>query len=302
MYKIFKILLITLLIVLLNKGYMLTKTQNYLTGELPIVDTTQKFAEFCASNQLYSSLEDYTINAGTLEKTQGISRIYLVRHGQSQANLNGINAGSSIDSPMTPAGYGQAEKAGKMLAKAVDNFSAAYHTPLVRTKQSMDAIARIWNEEKEQSLPESSVVPELIERFCGMELEGATKEYYEPFKKREEKDLAALRNFEDKFNYKQKNEFGQDVEDQESLAEAYERVLPIVKNLAQKHLDQNVLICTHVGVMRALILGLSASDNMKQPGSLELRSFDLPNSSIVVIESDGSYVALKAVNGLNFKK
>lgn len=62
-------------------------------------------------------------------------KIYLVRHGQTDFNLQGVVQGSGIDAPINETGIAQAQAffdAYKDVA-----FDQAYHTALIRTRQSI---------------------------------------------------------------------------------------------------------------------------------------------------------------------
>lgn len=62
-------------------------------------------------------------------------KIYLVRHGQTDFNLQGVVQGSGIDAPINATGQAQANA----FFEAYRNvpFDQLYHTALVRTRQSI---------------------------------------------------------------------------------------------------------------------------------------------------------------------
>ena len=62
-------------------------------------------------------------------------KIYLVRHGQTDFNLQGVVQGSGIDAPIN--GTGQAQANAFFEAYKNVSFDQAYHTALIRTKQSI---------------------------------------------------------------------------------------------------------------------------------------------------------------------
>ena len=64
-------------------------------------------------------------------------KIYLVRHGQTDFNLQGVVQGSGIDAPINATGKNQA----KAFFEAYQGvpFDQLYHTTLIRTKQSIQA-------------------------------------------------------------------------------------------------------------------------------------------------------------------
>ncbi len=64
-------------------------------------------------------------------------KIYLVRHGQTDFNLQGVVQGSGIDAPINSTG--QAQAAAFFEAYGSVPFDQIYHTALIRTKQSIQA-------------------------------------------------------------------------------------------------------------------------------------------------------------------
>ena len=58
--------------------------------------------------------------------------IYLVRHGQSQANARGIWQGAQIDTPLTELGRTQAQNTKKHREEEGAVFYAIYSSPLLR--------------------------------------------------------------------------------------------------------------------------------------------------------------------------
>ncbi len=62
-------------------------------------------------------------------------KIYLVRHGQTDFNLQGVVQGSGIDAPINQTGQAQANAF--FDAYKDTGFDQLYHTTLIRTKQSI---------------------------------------------------------------------------------------------------------------------------------------------------------------------
>lgn len=66
--------------------------------------------------------------------------IYFVRHGQSEANLAGLVAGSELESPLTPKGIEQAKATGQQLkSKSID---AIISSPMQRALQTAITIGQ----------------------------------------------------------------------------------------------------------------------------------------------------------------
>ncbi|MDA0314442.1 MAG: histidine phosphatase family protein [Bacteroidetes bacterium] len=64
-----------------------------------------------------------------------LKKIYLLRHGQTDYNLQGIVQGSGIDAPINAMGSAQA--AAFFEAYSTISFDQLYHSALIRTKQSI---------------------------------------------------------------------------------------------------------------------------------------------------------------------
>lgn len=64
-----------------------------------------------------------------------LKKIYLVRHGQTDFNLQGVVQGSGIDAPINATGQAQASAFFENYKDIA--FDQVYHTALIRTKQSI---------------------------------------------------------------------------------------------------------------------------------------------------------------------
>ncbi|MBL8030869.1 MAG: histidine phosphatase family protein [Candidatus Doudnabacteria bacterium] len=86
--------------------------------------------------------------------------IYLARHGQDEDNAAGILNGRR-DKSLTEIGINQAETVAHKIAEASLQFDAIYTSPLLRTRQTADIIA------KKIHGPTPTALEELIERDFG---------------------------------------------------------------------------------------------------------------------------------------
>ena len=66
--------------------------------------------------------------------------LIFIRHGQTQANADGRWQGWS-DYPLTPLGQTQAQAVAQHLASTPDNFISLYTSPLLRARQTAQAIS-----------------------------------------------------------------------------------------------------------------------------------------------------------------
>lgn len=87
--------------------------------------------------------------------------LYLMRHGQSLDNLNGI-LGGRRDEPLTPRGEKQGLAAANHLKSLGVKFDAIYTSPLERAKRTTDVVRGVLK----LSWPE--IVDDLTERDFGM--------------------------------------------------------------------------------------------------------------------------------------
>lgn len=70
-----------------------------------------------------------------------MTTLYIVRHGQSQANAAGILQGSQVDTPLTIKGQQQAQLVGQQLAARKISFDLVVASPLLRAAQTATIIA-----------------------------------------------------------------------------------------------------------------------------------------------------------------
>ncbi len=74
-----------------------------------------------------------------------MSKIYYIRHGQSEANLQQIFAGSRIDSPLTELGRQQAKAASADIKARGLKFDHVYVSPLARAQETCQIILQAIN-------------------------------------------------------------------------------------------------------------------------------------------------------------
>lgn len=268
-----------------------TSSYPYGKGALDPIMTAEQFSS------LFTPIDKYS-------KTDHLCRLVLVRHGQSQGNKNKVNIGSG-ESPLTEEGKRQAYAIGQKLANWDFQFSKVVCSGLSRTEETAYQINEAWKESKNCELPQPfAKEPAINERFCGATLQGntVTEAQYKPYKEREKEDLSTLHNFQELFEYQMRHADGSKVEDMESLAMAYERASRALLKIAKENMGKDVLVNTHVGCMRALIVGLASIGHAKneQPVSLSIRKFELPNATCLVLESDGTDLYFKASTPLTF--
>ena len=108
-----------------------------------------------------------------LRRLIGATMIYLVRHGQTEFNLERRHHGH-VDSPLTDLGREQARRAGEVLAALIDpRDSVIFSSPLGRAVQTAEIIADV-------AAVERSIIvdPDLMEIGMGS-AEGMTQAEFE---------------------------------------------------------------------------------------------------------------------------
>lgn len=156
-------------------------------------------------------------------------KLIMVRHGQTDANLNGIVQGHG-ESSLTLLGKKQAQRIALRLKE--EKIDYAYSSDLRRAKETAEEILKF------HPLNKIIYTKELREVHAG-EHEG------HPIKR----DPKIKEDFFNHFHsYKAPGG--------ESFLEAKERVLHFYKQLLEKHKGMTILIVAHGGVLGALVLGL----------------------------------------------
>jgi probable phosphoglycerate mutase len=149
-----------------------------------------------------------------------MTRLSIVRHGQTEWNLHQLIQGST-DIPLNSTGRAEAAETGVRLRAR--HWDAIVASPLQRADETARIIAG------ELGLPSPKIIPELTERHHG-EIEGLS------FAERQ------LR-FPD----------GVVVPGLESRQDVLDRVLPALGRVSAAHPGRSVLVVTHGGVIGTLI-------------------------------------------------
>jgi probable phosphoglycerate mutase len=152
-------------------------------------------------------------------------RLILVRHGQTDANLNRFLQGQS-DGLLNATGQQQAEALGLHLK--VFSLDEIISSPLSRAQETAAAIAR-----HHQIEVQTSVL--LREWNCGL-LDGVPADV---FRKKLQEFNGPLSSFRP--------------EDGETLLEVQQRASEFLADLTAQYQDQTVLVCSHGDFMRALM-------------------------------------------------
>lgn len=174
--------------------------------------------------------------------------LYVIRHGQTDANFNHIIAGVT-DVLINENGKKQAKQASKIL-KNID-YDVVFCSPLSRTKMTCEIV----------NIKNKNVIYDerLRERNAGI---------YEGKK-------ASVINLDEYWNYNLKKEY----KNAESIDELFVRVNNFLDMLKAEYSDKNVLLVTHDGVCRTIACILNDI-----PKSGNMREYSQTNCEIKMYE------------------
>ena len=197
-----------------------------------------------------------------------MTRIIIVRHGQSEANANMIFAGHS-DFPLTEFGHKQAKLVAEYLAKT-EKIDAIYSSDLKRAYFT--------------AVPTSELLgidiikdTRLREVYAGL-WESQPTSFIEE-------------NYTDDFNCWRNDYSHVRCTGGESIPEVYNRIVPAICDISAKNDGKTVLITTHATVVRsfnAYAMGLPCDRTADSPAAL--------NAAIAIYEMDNEKVLSSKFN------
>ena len=176
--------------------------------------------------------------------------LYLVRHGQSEGNVNGDIAGSNP--PLTDRGFKQANDLSRAFTR--HNIDRIISSDLIRASQTASTLS------KNLSIPLTQT-PHLRERFFGA-LEGKPQSFLQANYKEE---IYTFQNLPSKeqFNWKL-------VSDMETLNDVHTRTHSLFNELLSAYPQKELILVTHANVILAHLISLKfATYNQLPPGSIK---------------------------------
>lgn len=166
-----------------------------------------------------------------------VTKLYLVRHGQSAGNAEGRFGGHS-PTPLSDLGVRQAKLTAKTLAK--EKIDAIYTSDLLRAVQTAEPLAKLLD------LPIIQT-PAFRERHVGV-LEGLT---FDESKEQYPKDYYALVN----------RHVHHTITHGESYRHLLQRATRELKEILRNHQDEKVVIYSHTGAICFITLHLLGAIN-----------------------------------------
>ncbi len=199
--------------------------------------------------------------------------MYLIRHGETEWNRDRIVMGH-MDAPLTDTGIKQAEELAAVLRPVA--FDAVYSSDSVRTLRTVEVLIKDRNLVIQKS---AQLRERHFSRFEGVPVDTFVEQNKEAFAARDALPEVERWGFE----------VGGCVESDASLVG---RVISTLQNIASTHVGKTLLVGTHGGPIRFLLIKLGFAPY----GSLPPGSFK--NAGYIVVESDGRELAIKEVNGI----
>ncbi|SDE03645.1 2,3-bisphosphoglycerate-dependent phosphoglycerate mutase [Riemerella columbipharyngis] len=164
-----------------------------------------------------------------------MAKLILVRHGQSQWNLeNRFTGWKDVD--ITEKGKAEAQKAGEELKN--EKFALAYTSALKRAQHTLGIILK---EIHQEDIP--VIKDKALNERCYGDLEGLNK-------------AETAQKFGDEQVHIWRRSYDVAPPNGESLKDTYDRVIPYYESEIKPHLDkgENVLVVAHGNSLRSLIM------------------------------------------------
>ncbi len=198
---------------------------------------------------------------------------YIIRHGQSDGNIQKIVQGQS-DSHLTEEGKRQALQLGSDLRDV--NFDVAFSSDSVRAKETAEIVAV----EKRLAVHENELLREhSMGQWEGQDEEVYHATYVELFEKYEK--LSEEEKWQSKIP-----------DDVESDEEVKARFLKFASETANRYPGKTVLVVTHGGVIRCLLVHLSWGKHKELPVGV------VGNTACVRVKTDGTNFVIEDVKGV----
>jgi broad specificity phosphatase PhoE len=214
-----------------------------------------------------------------MEETDKYCTFYIVRHGESEHNVNEIMQGHS-DSPLTPKGREQAKGRARDFKDII--IDKVFASDLIRAQRTAEIIGI------EKSL-EVNTTKILRERFFGSYEGHPISEFTEKTKHLLEKLKILSEAEKQDFKYEQDSGY-------ESNNEIAERMLTFLRETAVVYPGKTILVVSHGSIMRALLmrLGVATYD--------QLVPKDIEHLAYIKLKTDGVDFFVEDLQDINTTK
>jgi broad specificity phosphatase PhoE len=197
-----------------------------------------------------------------------MTTFYLVRHGQSQANVDRIVQGPSVDTHLTEKGRKQAEELAETLADI--HFDAIYSSDTVRSKETAEIINKRFHS---PLLTNATIRERSFGNYVGTNVEAF---------------LAKYKNF-DAMSTDEKLAYQID-ENEESNLSGLKRLSSFLTAVAGENPEKTILVVTHEGLIRSFLIYNKQGDFDTIGG--------LDNCGYVKVTADNDTYSIEEMHGV----
>lgn len=162
--------------------------------------------------------------------------LYLIRHGQTDYSRENRFCGS-VDPPLNPVGLRMADAFGDVYSK--HSFAAIYCSPMLRTRQTADALAR-----RKGLTP---ILDDGLREISYGEWEGLRHE-------------DAKAQYADQYAYWSQDTASRGTPGGETAFQVAARAAPVIERVRREHSEGKVLIVSHKATIRILTCSLLGMD------------------------------------------
>ena len=197
---------------------------------------------------------------------------YLIRHGETDWNLNGRWQGHT-DVPLNALGRAQARRLAERLRREDIHFDAIYSSDLLRAWETAQALGVALG-----------IAPRPLDALREIDVGAWSGLTHAEVLERDRELVERL-------------ESGEDVPrggSGERFAELYDRVVGAVDQLAAEHPDGRLALVTHGGPVRALLLHAARDKRNALP-----RRFHIGNTSVSLLAGGAAGWDLDAINDMS---
>ncbi|HSA75365.1 MAG TPA: histidine phosphatase family protein [Candidatus Nitrosocosmicus sp.] len=205
-----------------------------------------------------------------------MSLLIFMRHGQAYNNVKRLLVGRNLESHLTDLGREQVSQSSELL-KSIP-IHKIYSSPVIRTVETAEIASKSLG-----------LTFELDERLFEIELGKLVGLYYDDV-------LSTHGDLFAKFYSDNDNENSLLEFEVESFGSVRERIRHLIREMVEKHKNENILFISHLDPIKAAI---SLAMNIK-PSSVY--SVQVPNASINVLKSHDGILTLCGLNILIMKR
>lgn len=204
-----------------------------------------------------------------------LTTIYLVRHGETHANVDKIIDGQSVNAPLNANGETQAATLAAHLEDV--QFDAAFSSDLLRAKRTAEVVVM----QKQLALNTT----ELLRERNFAHQEGIT---YDMFEASNKDILAKLQTLSLEEYLKTPLSAGV-----ETSAEMFMRFQVFLREVAVTYARQTVLVVSHGGMLNTVLQHIGWADHINLP------HYAVENTAYAVIKTDGVEFEVAQTKGIN---